>query len=66
MASAAKFGTRREISPEIKSWIDKCIVPLLVKEYLAEFESSKKIAPYGSAVAVSGANDGLSAERVTL
>lgn len=66
MASATKFDQRREIAPELKSWIDNCVVPLLVKEYLAEYESTKKIAAKADDVAVSIANDGLSAERVTL
>ncbi len=31
------------LSPEIGSWLDHCLVPLLVREYIAELEKQDKI-----------------------
>lgn len=35
----------RAISPELKSWIRNAIVPILVKEYIAEHERPISLAP---------------------
>lgn len=66
MASAVQLGKHDKISPEVKSWIDNCVVPLMVQEYLAPNNSEKNVAAKVDAVAVSSTNDGLSAERETL
>ncbi len=29
------------MSPELRSWIDNCLVPILVREYLAEMDREK-------------------------
>ena len=29
------------INPAIRSWVDDCLVPILVREYLAEMERGK-------------------------
>lgn len=65
MASAAKPDQHGGIDLQLKAWIDSCLVPLLVKEYLAEFEPKKNGFEKVEPVAVSIANDGLSAERAT-
>ena len=31
-------GQGSGLSPELRSWIDNCLVPILVREYLAEME----------------------------
>lgn len=66
MQSSAQIGQERGIDPALKSFIDNCIVPALVKQYLAEFGPQKRIAESDLPVAVSVTNDGLSAERSTL
>jgi len=32
-------------SPELKSWIDNCIVPIMVKEYLTKVETKEELDP---------------------
>ncbi len=34
-------GQGSGLSPELRSWIDNCLVPILVREYLAERESKE-------------------------
>jgi hypothetical protein len=44
MPTQTKLGAPRSagINPEVKSWIDNVIVPVLVKEYLASAEKCGK------------------------
>jgi hypothetical protein len=35
----------KRFSPEIQSWVDNCIVPILVKRYLANLESPRELDP---------------------
>ena len=39
------------LSPELKSWVDNCLVPILVREYLEEIEREKSTCSEGEAVA---------------
>jgi hypothetical protein len=32
-----------ELSPEIRGWLDRCLVPQLVREYMAKLEKRAKI-----------------------
>ena len=34
-------GQGSGLSPELRSWIDNCLVPILVREYLAEMDREK-------------------------
>ena len=40
--SSGKTKDHRDsaLSPEMKSWIDNCLVPILIKEYLAESQNA--------------------------
>ncbi len=29
------------LAPQMRSWVDRCLVPILVREYLAEMEREK-------------------------
>ncbi len=33
------------LSPQMRSWVDNCLVPILVREYLARLECEKSLAP---------------------
>jgi len=33
-----------EIDPETRSWIDNCIVPILVREFLNDYDRGKDLA----------------------
>jgi hypothetical protein len=49
MASAQKLvsmdrGRQSVLTPELKDFIDRAIVPALVTQYLAEMESAKNLA----------------------
>ena len=33
------------LDPALRSWIDNCIVPILVKEYLASRQVERELAP---------------------
>jgi hypothetical protein len=56
MASATKFVTMRPkaarpdspLTPELKEFIDRAIVPALVKQYLAETDEQNKFAKSSS------------------
>lgn len=50
-----------EISPEMKSWIDNCLVPVLVEEYLAKQEVAKGAGAPGNALLLSAATEMASA-----
>jgi hypothetical protein len=53
MASAAKLATIRRpgIDPALKDFIDVCVVPMLVREYLSEIAAANLLAP-GAALEV--------------
>ena len=34
-------GQGSGLSPELRSWIDNCLVPILMREYLAEMDREK-------------------------
>jgi hypothetical protein len=55
MASTSKLATipRPVIEPELKEFIDKCLVPILVREALAEFQQENDIASGTRSVAQS-------------
>jgi hypothetical protein len=40
-----KHHNNSPLSPAVRSWLDNCIVPILVKEYLAELSRKKDLAP---------------------
>jgi len=42
-SSTVGRSTNSRLSSELRSWIDNCIVPILVKEYFAKLESEKDI-----------------------
>jgi hypothetical protein len=46
---------RSVITPELKSWIDNCLVPILVKEYLAGHVVEKTVAAESAPVVTSPA-----------
>ncbi len=39
------------LSPQMRSWVDNCLVPILVREYLAEMEREKSACSEGEPVA---------------
>ena len=41
----AKETTRAQVSPEIRAWLDRVIVPALVREFLAEHKELASGAP---------------------
>lgn len=41
--ATVRRSTNSRLSSELQSWIDNCIVPILVKEYFAKPESEKNI-----------------------
>ena len=47
MSSAAKVVSvrRSEIEPELKQFVDECLVPLLVGDALKELAAEKPLAP---------------------
>lgn len=51
--TVTKDGQNSVPCPEIKAWVDNCLVPILVKQYLAEPESQKELAPAIGTVAES-------------
>jgi hypothetical protein len=42
-SATVRRSTNSRLSSELRSWIDNCIVPILVKEYFAVLESEKNI-----------------------
>ena len=48
----------------LRGWIDNCLVPVLVCEFLAELEHEKSACPGGEAVTKSAATRTATAERV--
>jgi hypothetical protein len=63
MSAQKKLATipSRRISPELKSWIDNCLVPIMVEEYLAQHSGEKSIAAESTPVVTSAATGTLSA-----
>ncbi len=37
-------GHNSTLTPELRSWIDNCVVPALVREYLVRLECEKRLA----------------------
>ena len=33
------------LDPALRTWVDNCIVPILVKDYLASLQVAKELAP---------------------
>jgi hypothetical protein len=33
-----------KLSPALRSWVDSCLVPILLKEYFSQIESEKPVA----------------------
>ena len=48
-------GQGSGLSPELRSWIDNCLVPILVREYLAEMDREKSACSKSKPVKVSAA-----------
>jgi hypothetical protein len=46
---------RPAIKPELKEFIDECVVPLLVREYLAQMAADKSLASSAASAVHSGA-----------
>ncbi len=38
------------LSPQMRSWVDNCLVPILVEEYLAELEREESACAEGEPV----------------
>ncbi len=38
------------LSPELKSWVDNCLVPILVREYVGELDREKSACSEGEPV----------------
>lgn len=66
MASTAKLETMRKpgIDPVLKSFIDECVVPLLVREYLSQMGADNSLASiagpalHSPAIASASASEG--------
>ena len=41
----------QQLDPAIRSWVDRCLVPNLVREYVAELERKKSACSEGEPVA---------------
>jgi hypothetical protein len=53
-----------KLDPKLREWIDRVIVPALVREYIAEHKSSDCVADPANVVRQFQANDRLSAEGI--
>jgi hypothetical protein len=53
MASAAKLRIARcpAIEPELKQFLDECLIPMLVRDALRDLAAEKQVAPSIHAVA---------------
>jgi hypothetical protein len=49
----SKDRERTHLSPAMRSWIDSCLVPILVREFLAEHEQKNRVEYEASNVAKS-------------
>ena len=65
MATAAKLVTMRRqgIDPALKAFIDECVVPLLVREYLSQMAADKLLAPVAAPALHFGASAPASASE---
>ena len=43
-------GDNPMLTPDLRSWIDNCVVPALVREYLARLECENSLAPEGEPI----------------
>ena len=50
------------LSPQMRSWVDNCLVPILVREYVAELERKKFACSEGEPVAEFAATDAITAD----
>lgn len=57
-------GHKPVIHAELKGWLDNCVVPLLVREFLAEHERKKSLEVLRRSVAKSAAKNELSGEVI--
>lgn len=57
-----KFGAK--LDPNLREWIDRVVVPALVREYIAEHKEPNRVADPARAVRQFEANDRLSAEGI--
>lgn len=59
MASAPKFGTARHlaIEPELKQFLDECLIPMLVRDAVRDLAAEKQVAYGIHAVASSPRSD---------
>ena len=55
-------GQDRRLSPRLKSWIDNCLVPSLVREFIAEKEREKSACAEGEPVAEFAATNATTAD----
>lgn len=53
-----------KLEPELRAWVDRVIVPALMREYLAQNRAGNCVADSAPGVAQSGMSTTLSAERV--
>jgi hypothetical protein len=60
--STEELGAK--LSPEMREWVDRVIVPALLREYLAEKKAGNCLANPAGAMAQSQTTDRLSAEGV--
>jgi hypothetical protein len=44
MRVGAEDRAKAPLSPELKSWVDNCLVPVLIKVFLEEFDSQDQLA----------------------
>ncbi len=44
-ARMSSNGHNSALSPQLKSWLDNVVVPALVRQYLAQLEGEKSLAP---------------------
>lgn len=51
-----------DLNPALRSWVDTCIVPILVKEYLASRQVEKELAPAAEPMAECEAKESSSDE----
>ena len=61
----SKAGQNRKLLAEFQSWIDNCLVPILLKQYLADLDCQSQLATGAESVAHSDnqARSSLGAER---
>jgi hypothetical protein len=52
------------LSPALRSWIDNCLVPILVKEFLAEAREREKVLDAESRRVAQFAADGMASSEV--